>query len=311
MNFKRVILAAAAGAVILSVSGCKSEPAVSVIPDGQTGLDAQAAVQQAAENIERAESLEARVVTSVSITSGTSGVSANKAEQTASIKYIEEPLGFEVIVKADGEDTRETYAIEEDGVVTEYLGFGGDWMKMNVDRETAENDLRSVNVKENLLFLLEYAENPVILDEAGEQGEKIIRVTVSAEKLPQLLEEMKALQAIGMAGLDAKYYDGIDGLEAEIYADSETGDITGYSYDLAPALQKLIDNLMATLAETTGTAAESVFNVGYYINTVSISNIGGVEEILLPEEAENAELYEPSDAGSLLEDNVDIEAGVE
>lgn len=243
----------------------------------------EAAVSTAISKMESLQSMKS--ILTVDTEMATGGMSSATVGQ-AEINHIFSPASMKFVATndlgANNESQMVTYAMEEDGKITTYMDYDGQWMKQTAPAEEVKTSWRMYDTSTNIITLLNAATD--VKEISRKDKTLVLEGTLPADQLWKLTEETKAFQMVGLAGLPQEYFEGVTEVQATFTVDEATGYVTGYSIEYAPVLQVVMNNVNRFLNQAADGANDNGVEVKKYLLSIECSQFNKVDKITVPQE---------------------------
>lgn len=277
MNFcKKVITLISIVVVAFAFSACGDKtvtPVKSATP--------QETITKVLENLKQVKSMTSVITTQSNMTAeGSSSEVSTQTEVTA----VYSPLNMKIESKSSlpSSNTLVTYVDETDGMATTYMEYAGQWMKQSLEPNIVLESLKMYDTKQNAILLLESAVDWQETD--GDDTLGVFQGVLPAGTLAEVVENTKALQMTGMAGLTEEYYQGVLDTTITVTINKQSLLPTSYTVDLSNTLETLMNNVSSTFSGGTQGNEPVKTTVNEYTLTVDCSNINETKKVEIPKE---------------------------
>lgn len=277
MNFcKKIMMFVLFGMMSVAFSACGDE----AISPKETAAPEET-ITKVLSNLEQIKSMQSIVKTQSDMT--TAGSDSNVSTETT-VTTVYSPLNMKIESKSSlsSNNVLVTYVDEVDGMATTYMEYAGQWMKQSLEPSIVLESLKMYDTKQNAISLLENAVDWQETD--GDDTLDVFQGVLPASILAEVVEDTKALQMTGMAGLTEEYYQGVLDTTITVTVDKQTLLPTSYTVDLSNTLETLMNNVSSTFGEGTEGNEPVKTIVNEYTLTVDCSDINETKKIEIPKE---------------------------
>lgn len=277
MNFcKKIMMFVLFGMMSVAFSACGDE----AISPKETAAPEET-ITKVLSNLEQVKSMQSIVKTQSDMT--TAGSDSNVSTETT-VTTVYSPLNMKIESKSSlsSSNVLVTYVDEVDGMATTYMEYAGQWMKQSLEPSIVLESLKMYDTKQNAISLLENAVDWQETD--GDDTLDVFQGVLPASILAEVVEDTKALQMTGMAGLTEEYYQGVLDTTITVTVDKQTLLPTSYTVDLSNTLETLMNNVSSTFGEGTEGNEPVKTIVNEYTLTVDCSDINETKKIEIPKE---------------------------
>ena len=277
MNFcKKIMIFVLFGIMSVAFSACGDE----AISQKET-TEPEEAITKVLSNLEQVKSMQSVVKTQSDMT--TAGSNSNVSTETT-VTTVYSPLNMKIESKSSlpSSNTLVTYVDETDGMATTYMEYAGQWMKQSLEPNIVLESLKMYDTKQNAILLLESAVDWQETD--GDDTLGVFQGVLPAGTLAEVVENTKALQMTGMAGLTEEYYQGVLDTTITVTIDKQSLLPTSYTVDLSNTLETLMNNVSSTFSGGTQGNEPVKTTVNEYTLTVDCSNINETKKVEIPKE---------------------------
>lgn len=274
MNFyKKVIMFVSAVVIAFAFSACGENAVTQTAAPEET-------IAKVLSNLEQVKSIKSILTTQSSMT--TAGSESSVSTETE-VTAVYSPLNMKIESKSNSSDeTLVTYVEETDDMATTYMEYAGQWMKQSLEPNIVLESLRMYDTKQNAIEFLENAQN---WEQTSDQGSiTVLQGTLPASNLAKVVEDTKALQMTGMAGLTEEYYSGITDTTVIVTVDKKTLLPVNYTVNLANTLETLMNNVSNSFNTNTEVDAPIQVIVNEYTLSVDCSDINETKKVEIPKE---------------------------
>ena len=277
MNFcKKIIILISMVIVVFAFSSCGDK----TVTPMQTATP-QETITKVLENLKQVKSMKSVITTQSNMTAG--GSNSEVSTQTE-VSAVYSPLNMKIESKSSLPTNSDiiTYVDEVDGMATTYMEYAGQWMKQSLEPSIVLESLKMYDTKQNAISLLENAVDWQETD--GDDTLGVFQGVLPASILAEVVEDTKALQMTGMAGLTEEYYQGVLDTTITVTVDKQTLLPTSYTVDLSNTLETLMNNVSSTFGGGTEGNEPVKTIVNEYTLTVDCSDINETKKIEIPKE---------------------------
>lgn len=283
-NRKPILLALSAFLLSLGLTACSREDARTVIPKAQ-------------ESIENIDSISYDMVMNMELSGNEAGQSMAMTT-IASADYILEPEQMRLTMNMNigGLDSMDTtmYVLEENGKYKIYTGMGkGTEMYWFASETESMDSVGKFNAAANLDLYLASAQSFTENGEETINGTETIRYdgVVSKDALQEVVTASGVFSQMEQLGLPQESMDtmyamltGLDDLPISIWIAKDTYIPMKYEMNMTALMQAMISRILTDMGEDS--SAIHIDNVSV---SMTISDINNVKEIVVPDEALNAQ----------------------
>ncbi|NDO46670.1 DUF6612 family protein [Clostridium sp. MD294] len=277
MNFcKKVITLISMVVVAFAFSSCGDKAVTQV-----KSATPQETITKVLENLKQVKSMKSVITTQSNMTAGES---VSEVSTQTEVTAVYSPLNMKIVSKSSLPSSNElvTYVDEANGMATTYMEYAGQWMKQSLEPNIVLESLKMYDTKQNAILLLESAAD-------WQQTETndtfdVLQGVLPAGILAEVVENTKALQMTGMAGLTEEYYKGVLDTTITVTVDKQTLLPTSYTVDLSNTLETLMNNVSSTFGGGTEGNEPVKTVVNEYTLTVDCSDINETKKIEIPKE---------------------------
>ncbi len=264
-KFRKILCTLLAGAMLLTaMTGCKS---------AETTTEATPTAEEISQAMTEAmESVNSFTMTTNISYSMTEDGEEMVVDSTSVVQLILDPFAMKMVTEYDdGEDAYESaiYYFKTDGVYTMYMGFDDFWMSYSVSEETVEDVAGLSELEEDL--------STYTLQEEKE--------TINGVECYVLVNTLAEDAVLALADMTDYGYS-TEGCTVEVvyYVDSTTFLPVRVSYEMGEAMEVLYTQFYREIFEDN----QLEVTVDYFTTTCDFSDFNAVEEIVLPDEAQDS-----------------------
>ena len=277
MNFcKKVITLLSMVIVAFAFSSCGDKAVTPV----QTATP-QETITKVLENLKQVKSMKSIITTQSNMTAeGSSSEVSTQTEVTA----VYSPLNMKIESKSSLPSSNDivTYVDEVDDMATTYMEYAGQWMKQSLEPDIVLESLKMYDTKQNLVSFLENAVDWQETD--GDDTLGVFQGVLPAGILAEVVEDTKALQMTGMAGLPEEYYEGVNDTTITVTINKQTLLPNSCTVDLSNTLETLMNNVSSTFGGGTEGNEPIKTIVNEYTLTVDCNDINETKKVEIPKE---------------------------
>ena len=224
---------------------------------------------------------------------------------TGTMEAINEPLKMHANMKIDagmlgGETEMEMYAEADGNKIISYTGVdlgeeGVTWMKS--EEEIDMNSLSQYDLKKTIEIYAKYADQFEYVGEEEVNGQKTARFDgeITGDAINDVAESMGLDQQLGMSeGAEAlEAFKDAGAMPVSFWVDPETGIVIKYDMDMSEVMNNITDKLLSSedteIEGEDGETMELSFGFTKLTMTMTMTGYNNVDDIVIPEEAKNAE----------------------
>lgn len=167
-------------------------------------------------------------------------------------------------------------------MATTYMEYAGQWMKQSLEPDIVLESLKMYDTKQNVISFLENAVDWQETD--GDDTLGVFQGVLPADILAEVVEDTKALQMTGMAGLTEEYYEGVNDTTITVTINKQTLLPNSCTVDLSNTLETLMNNVSSTFGGGTEVNEPIKTIVNEYTLTVDCNDINETKKVEIPKE---------------------------
>lgn len=188
------------------------------------------------------------------------------------------------------ESTSEMFMEKNDSSFTTYMVMDGTWVKQELKNSYYKNATGQFDAQNALnLYLLNTDWTEEGTEEVDGVSARKFTGVIPQEKVQTVADGAGALSYIGLSGLQAKMFEGVEGVAVTLWVAEDTHLPVRLTADYTSAFQRVVENMMAAY-EGDETSIESLSVTEYVEDTTYRLNEG--VEVEMPAEAANAISYD-------------------
>jgi len=261
--------------------------------EGSEEKTAEDVLTQAQEKMKDVKSMAAKMVMHMDMK-----MSAEGEEQTmqmvsnADMSCLYDPVRMKIDMDIDmgelGSTKQNIYAeAAEDGTITEYIGDGTNWQKVNIQLE----DLGQYDAAKNMQNYLDSSFNFKLDGTEQVDGADAYKLSgvMTGEKIKEAMVASGALNYLTSLGMDASQtdtmLDGLGDIPLTFWIDAESSYPVKYDIDMSAVMNTLMSKMMESMDEQ---AQGMSIEIHKMTMEMTCSDYNEVEEFTIPEDAKKA-----------------------